>query len=82
MTERKGVNKDKRVNGEEVGGVQGGKIVFRLYYIKKSTLIKEKCVKINIFSRKPLFSLMVHHSTFCCYVISKFIFNLFILEYE
>jgi hypothetical protein len=57
MTERKGVNKDKRVNGEEVGGVQGGKIVFRLYYIKKSTLIKEKCVKLIFFLESPYFDL-------------------------
>lgn len=46
MRERKGVNMDNNVGGNELGGVEGEQTIIRIYYVsKKLFLAKSKKTK-------------------------------------
>ena len=41
MTDRKGVDPEKRRGGEELGGVQGRESIIRVYCIKKDSILNK-----------------------------------------
>jgi len=50
--QKRGVDLDRRGNGEELGGIQGGETVIRIYYVTKNRFsIKELKDKTNLCTR-------------------------------
>jgi hypothetical protein len=42
MRDRKGVDPNRRGSKEELGGVEGGETIFRIYYMRKKSIFNRR----------------------------------------
>ena len=52
MRDRKGVDLDGRRGGEELGGVEGGETIIRIYYVRKKSIFNKRKIEKRIKKRK------------------------------